>query len=124
MKLRLTILSAALVAVVLILRRFNPVEYQLFPSCLFHRLTGLSCPGCGMQRFVHALTHGRLAEAVGYNAFMPFVITYVLLFALERLVLNGTAQTRLREVVEGRTATTLLAVSVPIWFVVRNLLGL
>jgi len=100
------------------------VEYQLFPPCLFHRLTGLSCPGCGMQRFVHALTHGRLAEAVGYNAYMPLLGIYVCLFILERLVLTGAAQQRLRTAVEGRTATTLLAVSVPIWFVVRNLLGL
>ena len=66
------------------------MEYQLFPPCLFRRLTGLSCPGCGMQRFVHALTNGRPLEAVGYNAFLPFVGLYVLLFALERLVLTGT----------------------------------
>ena len=99
--------------VIAILRRFNPAEYQLFPPCLFHRLTGLSCPGCGMPM-----------EAIAYNAFLPFVIIYVLLFALERLVLTGTAQTRLREVVEGRTACLSLAAAVPLWFVARNLLGI
>ena len=110
--------------VIAILRRFNPAEYQLFPPCMFHRLTGLSCPGCGMQRFVHALANGHPMEAISYNAFLPLVIIYVLLFALERLVLTGTAQTRLREVVEGRTACLSLAAAVPLWFVARNLLGI
>lgn len=100
------------------------MEYQLFPPCLFHRLTGLNCPGCGMQRFVHALSNGHPIEAVGYNAFLPLVGIYVMLFALERLVLTGTAQQRLRSFVEGRTMTLSLAVSVPTWFVLRNLLGI
>lgn len=99
------------------------MEYQLFPPCLFHRLTGLSCPGCGMQRFVHALTNGHPLEAVTYNAFLPLVAIYVILFALERLVLTGPVQLRLRQAVEGRTATMSLAGGIVAWFVLRNLLG-
>lgn len=99
------------------------MEYQLFPPCLFHRLTGLNCPGCGMQRFVHALTNGHPIEAIAYNAFLPLVGIYVMLFALERLVLTGPAQRRLRQAVEGRTATMSLAGGIVAWFVLRNLLG-
>lgn len=99
------------------------MEYQLFPPCMLHRLTGLSCPGCGMQRFVHALTNGHVGEAVGYNAFLPLVVIYTMLFALERLVLTGSAQLRLRQAVEGRTATMSLAAGIVAWFVLRNVLG-
>lgn len=99
------------------------MEYQLFPPCLFHRLTGLSCPGCGMQRFVHALANGHPLEAITYNAFLPLVIIYVILFASERLVLTGSAQMRLRQAVEGRTATLSLSGAIVAWFVLRNLLG-
>jgi len=35
--------------------------------CLFHRITGLECPGCGMTRAFHAITHGQMLEAIGYN---------------------------------------------------------
>ena len=37
------------------------------PSCLFHKYTGLNCPGCGMTRAAEATLHGRFAEAFRYN---------------------------------------------------------
>lgn len=40
----------------------------LIPPCPFHALTGLYCPGCGSLRATHALLHGRLAEALQFNA--------------------------------------------------------
>ncbi len=38
-----------------------------FPGCLFHRFTGLDCPGCGMTRAAHASLHGRFGEAFRFN---------------------------------------------------------
>jgi len=37
------------------------------PGCLFHRLTGMECAGCGMTRATYALVHGRLGEAIRFN---------------------------------------------------------
>jgi hypothetical protein len=37
------------------------------PGCLFHRMTGLDCPGCGMTRAAHATLHGDLAAAFRFN---------------------------------------------------------
>ena len=121
---RLKLAIAALVAVILgILCTFDPAEYPVFPKCLFRQLTGLSCPGCGMQRFVHAMAQGKVAEAAAYNYFLLLLIPYVALFLLERTVLRGGAQQRVRTLIEGRTATTALAVSIPVWWVLRNVLG-
>ena len=44
-----------------------------FPPCLFHRTTGLWCPGCGLTRAAHALLNGHPVQAVGYNLFAPLV---------------------------------------------------
>ncbi len=46
---------------------FNPEQVSVFPPCLFHRLTGLWCPGCGTTRALHQLLHGNLAAAIRLN---------------------------------------------------------
>ena len=122
MKLKLAA-AVVVIVVIAILCRLDPVEYPLFPRCLFRQLTGLSCPGCGMQRFVHALANGHFAEAAAYNYFLLLLLPYVGLFILERCFLTGHVRDRLRSLIEGRVVTTALAASIPIWFVVRNVLG-
>jgi hypothetical protein len=47
---------------------FDPNKVPIFPTCLFHDLTGLDCPGCGAQRALHQLLHGNLIAAVRLNA--------------------------------------------------------
>lgn len=42
--------------------------------CLFHRMTGLYCVGCGNTRALHALVHGEILEMFGYNILFPFVV--------------------------------------------------
>jgi hypothetical protein len=39
--------------------------------CLFHWLTGLNCPLCGMTRAMLAMVHGRWQETIRYNALSP-----------------------------------------------------
>ena len=41
--------------------------FDIHLPCLFKRLTGIPCPGCGMQRSVLSLMHGDL-----YGAFMTY----------------------------------------------------
>ena len=45
----------------------GPMGPSWLPGCVFHKLTGLHCPGCGMTRAAHASLHGRLGEAFRYN---------------------------------------------------------
>jgi len=47
---------------------FNPSTHGFYPVCLFHKLTGLNCPGCGATRACHALLHGDLTTALRDNA--------------------------------------------------------
>lgn len=63
---------------VYILYRFNPLRYPFYPVCLFKKLTGLDCPGCGSTRALYSLLHGRLVEAADYNLlavlFIPVIV--------------------------------------------------
>ena len=47
---------------------FDPVRHGFFPPCLFHKLTGWNCPGCGATRALHALLHGEVRAALRDNA--------------------------------------------------------
>ena len=44
------------------------------PKCLFKVLTGYDCPGCGSQRALYAIAHGRLSEAWHLNKFIFFAV--------------------------------------------------
>ena len=50
-----------------------------YPSCVFHELTGLWCPGCGLTRGAHALLRGDVVGAVSMNVFTPLVVAAITL---------------------------------------------
>lgn len=47
--------------------RIGAVPPAWYPPCPSHALTGLLCPGCGSARTIHALAHGDIRAACGYN---------------------------------------------------------
>ena len=50
-------------------------------GCPFFRLTGLTCPGCGLTRaYIHAL-HGEFSVAFRYNPFFFTIPFYIFAFA-------------------------------------------
>jgi hypothetical protein len=55
------------VAVLALVFVFDPVRAGFYPPCLFHKLTGLHCPGCGSTRALHQLLHGNVSAALHLN---------------------------------------------------------
>jgi hypothetical protein len=57
--------------------RFPPVSSQFYPRCPISFWLHIYCPGCGGTRALAALLHGRVTEAMHWNAmvvlFFPFV---------------------------------------------------
>ncbi|MDE6288097.1 MAG: DUF2752 domain-containing protein [Muribaculaceae bacterium] len=92
---------------------FNDPETSPAPSCIFHRLTGYDCPGCGTQRAVHALLQGRVADAWKANA--------ALFFAVPLAGLYIGARGRLRQRLESPLVIAAIAVAIIVWTVLRNL---
>lgn len=83
------------------------------PRCWFNALTGLQCPGCGSQRAIHALLHGRVAEAWHYNAALFFALPLCLVYALQ--------PRRLRPLLYSPLFMTAIAAAIAAWFIGRNL---
>ena len=72
------------VAGVWALRTFDPnAAGSLFPPCVFHSLTGLYCPGCGLTRALHALVHFDLARAFAMNALVVLSLPLLALMGLD-----------------------------------------
>jgi hypothetical protein len=53
---------------------FDPSGNVFYPVCLFHRTTGLLCPGCGSLRAMHQLLHGHISAAFYYNPMLVIAI--------------------------------------------------
>ena len=63
----LVLVVVALLTAGVVLWRYDPAQYRLYPRCQLYALTGLQCPGCGGLRALHALLHGRVSEAFRLN---------------------------------------------------------
>ncbi|MCH5224910.1 MAG: DUF2752 domain-containing protein [Muribaculaceae bacterium] len=100
----------------------NPAEWGWMPQCLFHKLSGLQCMGCGSQRMLHALLHGDLVEAFRLNAFLfcslPF-IGFLVLLEFKRL-----RWPELYRRVHSRAMIITTAAMLGAWLLVRNIMGI
>lgn len=59
--------SIGLVAVLAVLFVFDPMTAGFYPRCPSKVLTGYDCPGCGTLRACHAILHGDIVAAWGFN---------------------------------------------------------
>lgn len=75
-------------ALVLVLFWFDPSQYGFYPTCLFHKTTGLLCPACGSLRAMHQLLHGHLATAFHFNPVLvlslPFCVWFLGVYTVRR----------------------------------------
>lgn len=82
------LMTAAGVGALAVQAVFDPFRQDV-PLCLFSRLTGLQCPGCGATRAVHALLDGDVLLALHNNLVVmiaiPFVIAAMLVWTVRRV---------------------------------------
>ncbi len=74
------IITGAIFAAAVFLYRFPPEIYNFYPRCPVFRYFHVECPGCGATRAISALLHGRLTEAVHFNALAVFLVPLLLFF--------------------------------------------
>lgn len=98
-----------------------PADFGWYPGCLFHKATGLHCPGCGMSRAAYATMHGDLPRAFRMNP-VGMVLLPVGLFALSLetvgWVRNRPPPFRIKV---GRWGSLALAVLMIAFWVLRNI---
>ena len=58
------------------------IPTKILPPCMFHALTGFSCPGCGCTRAISALLHGNIWLSLRLNPCMLYCTILYLAFLL------------------------------------------
>lgn len=62
-----------------------PTLLEGAPSlCLFVRLFGWECPGCGISRAMTCAMHGQIQQAVSYNIAVIVVLPIILTIAIRQ----------------------------------------
>jgi hypothetical protein len=112
-------LAAAPAAAVLYL--YNPLQVSFYPRCVLFLLTGIYCPGCGVLRATHALLHGRIAAALGYNALFVVALPFLLYAMAAQLTQAAAGRPVIPTVhLSGRNARLILWVFI-VFTVLRNI---
>lgn len=76
-----------MLAGLVVLYLYDPVEASFYPRCPLFLLTGWQCAGCGTLRAAHCLLHGAVPQAMAYNPFFVCVAPLVLVaLCFRRLV--------------------------------------
>jgi hypothetical protein len=110
------VLAAAAAGYVAVVSPDVPGHY---PVCPFRALTGYYCPGCGTLRAIHALLHGHLAQAFGYNALSMSMLPVLGWFWCSWLVRTKRDAPARRMV--HPAVIWVLGVLIAVFWVVRNL---
>ena len=108
----------------IVLYYINPTQYWFMPKCPFKLITGLNCPGCGIQRAIHALLHGRFTEAIKYNYFLIYSLPYATLFVVEWMMPRNNIREKISHAIKNKYVVYFYVLSVSIWLVVRNVLSI
>ena len=112
------------VVALLLLYAFNPSQYWFWPKCPFKLITGLNCPACGIQRFLHALSNGNVGQACRYNYYLIYALPYALSVVFTYYLPKCKWKERLTDILEGKVAIWLYVYSFCTWFVIRNIFNL
>lgn len=114
------LIPAAFIIGGVVLYCMTPQKAWWMPPCLFHEFTGLSCPGCGTTRGLHALLHGDIRAALRYNA-LTIATLPLLLYAVATLVWRELTGAKPRSRPLPTWVPWAIAVLIGVYWVVRNI---
>lgn len=85
--------------------------------CLFHEVTGLQCPGCGITRMIRAVSEKDLETAFNANAFLfltsPY-LSFLLLCSAYKWVRNERIGTKIE------ASAVIYCIGLVVFGIIRN----
>lgn len=65
-------------------------NYGFYIPCLFHKLTNLYCPGCGITRCIVSLLKGNISAAFKYNQLVFILLPFLTVYFIYKIYLYLT----------------------------------
>lgn len=118
-----TIALVAIVAIALYSYFIDSTHYELAPKCLFLKLTGFKCPGCGTQRALHSLMHLDIAGVARYNPLLYAAIPYLMLLSYLEFLGGNKRNPKLSNTVYSPKAIMAAFYIIVAYWVLRNVFG-
>ena len=112
-------IGAASMAATATVALVDPNEAGHYPTCPFLAMTGWQCPGCGTLRAVHALTRGDVIGAIDLNVLTVAVLPVLVVGWIGWLRFGLGRRSTMPDL--PTWVAPLLAVVVPVFWLVRNL---
>ena len=86
--------------------------------CLFHKITNLYCPGCGVTRMIDAIIHLNFKSAFSYNAYVFILIILIIVYLLINVFMYSNYK---RFIKIPKHAAYVLIVLAILFAILRNL---
>lgn len=114
------IISVVVITLLIIYALFDPSLHRWFPQCVFYKLTGWQCAGCGSQRAIHALLKGDFVGAWHQNALLVLLIPVILFMIYLEIVRIG--KPKLYSTFYSPYVIWIFVVVIVVWTILRNLI--
>ena len=60
--------------------------FIIFPECVYYRMLGIPCPGCGTTRALRYLINGNIIDSIRMNAIVFYTIGVYLVFMITHTI--------------------------------------
>jgi len=121
---KLLLMLSFLFVIFLLLYVYNPESSNWMIRCAFKQITGLSCPGCGVQRCIHSLTKGEIFHAFKYNFFLIIAFPFASTLLINKFLPDSSFKRRMDSIINNKLIVRSFFFSSCGWFVIRNILNI
>lgn len=82
-------IDKSLIITVVLFLLIDIVHYVMFDSfipCIFHKITGLYCPGCGISRMIASIFKLNFYQAFRFNPFLFVLLLLTIIYQIIKLI--------------------------------------
>ena len=95
-------------------------KFNIYIPCLFHKITNLYCPGCGVTRMIVSLLKGNLYQAFRYNMLIFILTPFLMFFIFDYIISRKKQRDALYEKIPNSIWYILIIILV-IFGIIRNI---